>query len=323
MRSQVQCGVRGGLWGAVVLLAACTGDVQAQGLIPGIDPFTQDYVVLGSDGINSSPSSNPHFVNPGMYDSMRDTFSALHTEQAKRAALANHARAVRQYWAQRNAILKQYGDDIPADDAKPVDAKSGDANAADAKAPDAKAPDAKPTSPKPADPKAKEAKAPATKEVAAAKAGDKPAEKAPPTARQRMEWARIKATAHPRQVPLVNNSKVFQRPTEQEVHPKTGAIQWPPVLQTEFFKPYRDQMDVLFAKRVSGKEPNGINSANYQMIEVVAHAMSQEMHAYASGMPPAEYLEGLSFLNKLAYEGQQIGPDYTNLPSRSSVGVGD
>lgn len=255
---RIDAGIPRSVWltlAAIAFVSLGASDAHAQ-LIPGIDPFTQDYVVLGADGITASPTYNPGLVNPGVYDPIRDSLSALHTEQAKRNALANHARAVRQYWQHRNALLKQTPPEAAADG------------------------------------------------------------KDAPSLRQRMEAARIKATGTARQEPLVVNNKVFQRPSKDELHPKTGAIQWPPVLQTEFFKPYRDQLDALFAKRASGKEPIGVNSANYQMIEVVAHAMSQEMHTYASGIPQAEYLEGLSFLNKLAYEAQQIGPDLTNLPAK-------
>lgn len=238
------------LFGVCLGVAALSASAAHAQNIPtqGGDMYGSNYSLLAPNFSNDLLPYNPYLVNPAVVSPTRDAHNAVQTEQAKRVALANHAKAVRQYWQQRNIKMAQ-----------------SFAN-----------------------------------------------EQKTPDIRNKQEAERLlPVIAAEAQQSLLYHPKVFQRPTKDELDRKTGAIKWPPVFQTEFFKPYREELESLFAKTATGKHPRGVNSANYQMVEAIVQGMSQELHAFAGGIPQQDYIDGLAFLNKLSYEAMQSGPDLT------------
>jgi len=91
------------------------------------------------------------------------------------------------------------------------------------------------------------------------------------------------------------------RPTNYQLEPVRGTIQWPEVFQREQFLAGRVQLDFLFAHRST---TNGPSSEACQQAQKAVTAMRDELRAILREMSPAEYLAARKFLDSLAYEAQ-------------------
>lgn len=85
-----------------------------------------------------------------------------------------------------------------------------------------------------------------------------------------------------------------------QLDPVTGQIDYPLVLRDEAFKPYRDRLDALFARRAS--TGGSIQFEDYQEIQGTVKefidALKSRVGQYAAG----EYGQARTFLNSLAHE---------------------
>ncbi len=85
-----------------------------------------------------------------------------------------------------------------------------------------------------------------------------------------------------------------------QLDPVTGHIQYPPVLQDDIFKPYREELDTLFANRaatggsVQYEEIRQIQDTVSKFIEV----LKENVGNYAAG----DYGRARTFLDSLAHE---------------------
>jgi hypothetical protein len=88
-----------------------------------------------------------------------------------------------------------------------------------------------------------------------------------------------------------------------QLDPVTGHIEYPMILTDDGFKPYRDRLDPLFARRAASG--GSIQYSDYQAIQTTVSqfvdALKQRVKEYAAG----DYGKARTFLDSLAREATQ------------------
>lgn len=85
-----------------------------------------------------------------------------------------------------------------------------------------------------------------------------------------------------------------------QLDPVTGHIEYPMVLQDDIFRPYRDELDKLFAKRASSG--GSMRYEEYQELQSTVAKFVEVLKEHVSKYPAGEYGRARTFLNSLAHE---------------------
>jgi hypothetical protein len=85
-----------------------------------------------------------------------------------------------------------------------------------------------------------------------------------------------------------------------QLDPVTGHIEYPLVLQDDIFKPYRQELDSLFAKRA--ETGGSIQFADFQAIQGTVSKFVDALKEQVNKYPAGEYGRARTFLNSLAHE---------------------
>jgi len=85
-----------------------------------------------------------------------------------------------------------------------------------------------------------------------------------------------------------------------QLDPVTGHIQYPMVLQDGVFKPYREELDKLFANRAASG--GSLQFEQYQEIQRTVSKFIDVLKENVSNYPAGEYGKARTFLDSLAHE---------------------
>lgn len=85
-----------------------------------------------------------------------------------------------------------------------------------------------------------------------------------------------------------------------QLDPVTGHIQYPMVLQDGVFKPYREELDKLFANRAASG--GSLQYEQYQEIQRTVSKFIDVLKENVSNYPAGEYGKARTFLDSLAHE---------------------
>jgi hypothetical protein len=85
-----------------------------------------------------------------------------------------------------------------------------------------------------------------------------------------------------------------------QLDPVTGHIQYPMILTEDGYKPYRDRLDPLFARRA--ETGGSIQYSDYQAIEQTITTFIDALKRRVSEYPAGEYGKARTFLDSLARE---------------------
>lgn len=85
-----------------------------------------------------------------------------------------------------------------------------------------------------------------------------------------------------------------------QLDPVTGHIEYPMVLQDDIYKPYREELNGLFAKRAA--TGGSIQYTEYQAIQSTVSKFVDALKEHVNKYPAGEYGRARTFLNSLAHE---------------------
>lgn len=85
-----------------------------------------------------------------------------------------------------------------------------------------------------------------------------------------------------------------------QLDPVTGHIAYPLILTNDFYKPYRDQLDLLFARRAASG--GSIQLSDFQAIQQTVSQFIDALKSRVKDYPAGDYGRARSFLDSLAHE---------------------
>ena len=85
-----------------------------------------------------------------------------------------------------------------------------------------------------------------------------------------------------------------------QLDPVTGHIQYPLVLQDDLFKPYRDELDEMFAKRASSG--GSVSFGDLQDIQTTVSKFTDALKEHVDKYPAGPYGQARTFLDSLKHE---------------------
>jgi hypothetical protein len=85
-----------------------------------------------------------------------------------------------------------------------------------------------------------------------------------------------------------------------QLDPVTGHIAYPLILTNDIYKPYRDQLDSLFARRAASG--GSIQLSDFQAIQQTVSQFIDALRSRVKDYPAGDYGRARSFLDSLAHE---------------------
>lgn len=85
-----------------------------------------------------------------------------------------------------------------------------------------------------------------------------------------------------------------------QLDPVTGHIQYPMVLQDDLFKPYREELDKMFAKRASSG--GSVSFGDLQDIQTTVAKFTDALKEHVDKYPAGAYGQARTFLDSLKHE---------------------
>ena len=85
-----------------------------------------------------------------------------------------------------------------------------------------------------------------------------------------------------------------------QLDPVTGHIAYPLILTNDIYKPYRDQLDSLFARRAASG--GRIQLSDFQAIQQTVSQFIDALRSRVKDYPAGDYGRARSFLDSLAHE---------------------
>lgn len=88
----------------------------------------------------------------------------------------------------------------------------------------------------------------------------------------------------------------------EELDARTGAINWPVLLQSDEFDGYRADVEILFAQRAAD---GGLAVDEHAHLQETTDAMKEQLSKRVRQVNPADYIEAKRFIETLAFEGRE------------------